>query len=175
MATTPVEYPEIDFATDAVPNLHEVLADLRERHAVAPVRYHGATAYLITRFGDLRSAMADDEAFPSWAAYARHTEPVMGRTIQCMGGDEHRRNRGLVSAAFRPRLMTEFVEAFLTPVAHQLVNGIRMPVDVTFRRVDDRAFGFRVGAFDRTRPLVIDPAVFSYSGYVGGGGQEVNR
>ena len=120
----PVEYPEIDFAMDAVPNLHEVLADLRERLPIAPVRYHGATAYLIMRFGDLRSAMADDEAFPSWAAYARHTEPVMGRTIQCMGGDEHRRNRGLVSAAFRPRLMTEFVEAFLTPVAHQLVDAI---------------------------------------------------
>ena len=68
MPEIPVEYPEIDFATDAVPNLHEILRDLRERHAVAPVRYHGATAYLITRFGDLRSAMADDESFPSWAA-----------------------------------------------------------------------------------------------------------
>ena len=40
-----------------------------------------------------------------------------------MGGQEHRRNRGLVSAAFRPRLMTEFVEAFLTPVAHELVDA----------------------------------------------------
>ena len=73
MSDVKVEFPEIDFATDAVPNLHEVLADLRTRHAVAPVRYHGATAYLITRFGDLRSAMADDESFPSSAAYARHT------------------------------------------------------------------------------------------------------
>lgn len=124
MSAVTVEYPEIDFAMDAVPDLHDVLRDLRTRHAVAPVRYHGATAYMITRFGDLRSAMADDEAFPSAAAYARHTEPVMGRTIQCMGGDEHRRNRGLVSAAFRPRLMTEFVEAFLTPVAHELVDAI---------------------------------------------------
>lgn len=124
MPDVKVEFPEIDFAMDAVPNLHEVLADLRTRHAVAPVRYHGATAYLITRFGDLRSAMADDESFPSSAAYSRHTEPVMGHTIQCMGGEEHRRNRALVSAAFRPRLMTEFVEAFLTPVAHQLVDAI---------------------------------------------------
>lgn len=124
MSAPAIEYPEIDFAMDAVPNLHDVLRDLRARHAVAPVRYHGQTAYLITRFADLRTALADDEAFPSAAAYARHTEPVMGRTIQCMGGDEHRRNRSLVSAAFRPRLMTEFVEAFLTPVAHQLVDAI---------------------------------------------------
>ncbi len=118
------EYPEIDFAMDAVPNLHEVLLDLRTRMPVAPVRYHGGTAYLITRYDELKAAMMDEEAFPSAAAYLRHTGPVMGRTIQCMGGNEHRRNRGLVSTAFRPRLMTEFVEAFLTPVAHQLVDSI---------------------------------------------------
>lgn len=116
------EYPQIDFASDAVPNLHEVLADLRERYRVAPIRYHGSLAYLITRFDDLRTAFADDDTFPSAAAYLRHSGPVMGKTIQCMAGAEHRRNRGLVSAAFRPRLMTEFVEAFLTPVAHDLVD-----------------------------------------------------
>jgi len=117
-------YPEIDFATDAVPNLHEVLEDLRESSAVVPVRYHGGIAQMITRYDDLKAAMIDDESFPSAAAYLRHSGPVMGKTIQCMGGAEHRRNRGLVSAAFRPRLMTEFVEAFLTPVANQLVDTI---------------------------------------------------
>ncbi len=117
------EYAHLDFAMDDVPELHEILADLRERLPVAPIRYHGQVAYLITRFDDLKAAMADDESFPSSAAYLRHTGPVMGRTIQCMGGDEHRRNRGLVSTAFRPRLMNEFVEAFLTPVAHDLVDA----------------------------------------------------
>jgi cytochrome P450 len=117
-------YPEIDFATDAVPHLHEVLEDLRSIAPVVPVRYHGGTAYMITRFDELKKAMTDEEAFPSAAAYLRHSGPVMGKTIQCMAGDEHRRNRGLVSAAFRPRLMTEFVEAFLTPVAHQLVDAL---------------------------------------------------
>jgi cytochrome P450 len=115
-------HPEIDFAYDEVPNLHEILGEIRREHAIAPIQYHGSTAYLITRFGDLQSALADDDAFPSWAAYERHAGPAMGKTIQCMGGDEHRRNRGLVSKAFRPRLMKEFVEAFLTPVAHQLVD-----------------------------------------------------
>ena len=117
-------YPEIDFATDAVPELHAVLRELRTEAPVVPVRYHGGTAYLITRFSELKAAMMDDASFPSAAAYVRHSGPVMGKTIQCMGGDEHRRNRGLVSAAFRPRLMTEFVEAFLTPVAHQLIDEI---------------------------------------------------
>jgi cytochrome P450 len=118
------EYPEIDFASGEIPELHTILADLRERYAVAPVTYHGGVAYLITRFEDLSTAFADDELFPSAAAYSRHSLPSMGKTIQCMGGAEHRRNRGLVSKAFRPRLMTEFVEAFLTPVAHELIDGI---------------------------------------------------
>ncbi|MEZ4356508.1 MAG: cytochrome P450 [Myxococcota bacterium] len=118
------EYAHLDFALDAVPDLHDVLADLRGRHAVAPVRYHGEPAFLITRAADLRPAFADDETFPSAAAYLRIAGPVMGKTIQCMGGDEHRRNRALVSAAFRPRLMKEFVEAFLTPVAHQLIDEL---------------------------------------------------
>jgi cytochrome P450 len=117
------EHPHLDFALDEMPDLHAILADLRERHAVAPIRYHGEVAHLITRFADVRAAMADDVTFPSSEAYLRHSAPVMGRTIQCMGGEEHRRNRALVSTAFRPRLMQEFVEAFLTPVAHDLVDA----------------------------------------------------
>jgi len=124
MTNAEPNHPEIDFATDAVPNLHELLAGLRAQSAVAPVRYHGGVAYLITRYDELKAAMTDDDTFPSAAAYLRHSGPVMGKTIQCMAGAEHRRNRGLVSAAFRPRLMKEFVEAFLTPVAHQLVDAL---------------------------------------------------
>lgn len=117
-------HPEIDFALDAVPELHEVLRDIRAQAPVVPVRFHGSVGYAITRYAELKAAMMDEESFPSAAAYLRHSGPVMGKTLQCMGGEEHRRNRGLVSAAFRPRLMTEFVEAFLTPVAHQLVDEI---------------------------------------------------
>ncbi len=124
MASPAVEYPQIDFAWDEVPDLHRILADLRERHAVAPIRFHEGRAWLITRHRDLLDALSDDEIFPSAAAYLRHSGPVMGKTIQCMGGQEHRRNRGLVSTAFRPKLMREFVESFLTPVAHKLVDEL---------------------------------------------------
>jgi len=119
---TAIEYAHIDFANDEVPTLHDVLADLRGRYAIAPVQYHGEVSFMITRFHALQDAMADDEAFPSAAAYLRQSAPSMGKTIQCMGGQEHRRNRALVSVGFRPRIMKEFVEAFLTPVAHELVD-----------------------------------------------------
>lgn len=117
-----VEYPEIDFASDPVPNLHEVLGDLRKRHRLAPVQFHGETAYVITRHADLHAAFSDDVMFPSADNYQRITQPVMGKTIQCMGGDEHRRNRALVSKAFRPKLMAEYVEGFLTEEAHLIVD-----------------------------------------------------
>lgn len=113
---------EVDFARDELPGLHAILAELRERAAVTPVRFHGATAFLITRFAELQAAFADDALFPSADAYSRIAMPSMGRTIQCMGGEEHRRNRALVSKAFRPRLMNDFVEAFLAPVAHELID-----------------------------------------------------
>jgi cytochrome P450 len=122
MSATPIEYPNLDFARDPVPDLHAVLADLRARHRVAPVRYHGERAWLITRFADVQAALADEDTFPSADAYLRHSAPVMGKTIQCMGGAEHRRNRALVSVGFRPRVMRSFVESFLTPVAHKLVD-----------------------------------------------------
>ncbi len=117
-------FPHLDFARDEIPELHAILAELRERTPVGLVRYHGETSYILTRFGDLEAAMADDETFPSAAAYLRHSAPSMGKTIQCMEGEEHRRNRALVSKAFRPRVMRDFVESFLTPVAHELVDAI---------------------------------------------------
>jgi cytochrome P450 len=122
MSALPLEFPELDFARDPIPELHAILADLRARLRVAPVRYHGQRAFMILRYADVQQALADEEAFPSAAAYVRHAGPVMGKTIQCMGGAEHKRNRNLVSVGFRPRIMRGFVESFLTPVAHKLID-----------------------------------------------------
>ena len=37
---------------------------------------------------------------------------------------------------------------------------------------DGRSFGFRVGEYDATRPLVLDPAILVYCGYLGGIGDD---
>jgi len=124
MSALPLEFPELDFARDPIPELHAILADLRARLRVAPVRYHGQRAFMILRYADVQQALADEQTFPSAAAYVRHSGPVMGKTIQCMGGAEHKRNRNLVSVGFRPRIMRGFVESFLTPVAHKLVDEL---------------------------------------------------
>lgn len=52
------------------------------------------------------------------------------------------------------------------PVVYQRVNGERRPVSGRYV-VRGKHVGFRLGAYDRTRPLVIDP-ILSYSTYFGG-------
>ena len=52
-------------------------------------------------------------------------------------------------------------------------DGEPVRVDLAYRlsppRVQgDIEFGFAVGDYDRTRPLVLDPAIFVYSGFIGG-------
>jgi len=58
------------------------------------------------------------------------------------------------------------------PLAYQDRNGDRVPVPVAFQVEESAdpsaAFGFAVGAYDRSLPLVIDPATVIYCGFIGG-------
>jgi hypothetical protein len=62
------------------------------------------------------------------------------------------------------------------PVAWQETDGKRVPVAMAYElgapTGDAVEFGFRLGEYDRTRPLVLDPAVIVYCGYVGGAGDD---
>ncbi|MBZ5595732.1 MAG: SBBP repeat-containing protein [Acidobacteriia bacterium] len=53
------------------------------------------------------------------------------------------------------------------PVIYQEISGTRHNVEGAFRIWPDGTVGFRIGAYDPARPLVIDP-VLSYSTYLGG-------
>jgi len=64
------------------------------------------------------------------------------------------------------------------PVAYQEVHGQRVPVAVSYALADEatlgagepRPYGFRVGAYDPALPLVIDPVILVYCGFIGGDG-----
>lgn len=60
------------------------------------------------------------------------------------------------------------------PVAYQVSNGSRLEVPAEFKRLDDGAVGFEVGAYDRAQSLVIDP-VLVYSTYLGGSAADFSR
>jgi hypothetical protein len=57
------------------------------------------------------------------------------------------------------------------PVCYQEVDGVRQPVSAEYVRLASNDIGFELGAYDRSRPLVIDP-LLDYSSYVGGGSSE---
>jgi hypothetical protein len=60
------------------------------------------------------------------------------------------------------------------PVLYQMVNGKRVVREGSYRRIDDRTIGFKVGAYDSNLPLVIDPFVsLVYSSYFGGSRADV--
>jgi hypothetical protein len=60
------------------------------------------------------------------------------------------------------------------PIAYQEKDGSRLPVAAAFKQLTDGAIGFQVGAYDQTRPLVIDP-VLLYSTYAGGSASDFGR
>src|SRR5262249_42745719 len=53
------------------------------------------------------------------------------------------------------------------PVIYQEVNGVQQPVAGGYVSKGARRVGFQVAAYDRTKPLTIDP-VLVYSTYLGG-------
>ena len=57
------------------------------------------------------------------------------------------------------------------PVVYQDVDGVRKPVPGAYVVKGTDRVGFELGAYDSTKPLIIDPVLF-YSTYLGGSGSE---
>ena len=111
---------DIDLARAPVPDLHVRLARERRQGTVVPVCFHGRPAWLTTTHAETRAALADEERFPS----ASIQEPLVGKTMQSMVGDEHRRNRALIASAFTPRSIGRQQTELLEPLAHELIDGL---------------------------------------------------
>jgi cytochrome P450 len=117
-------YPEIDFGTDEVPDLEELMARLQAQgKRVVRIRYIGQPAWLILRHKELYDAFMDSAHYPCSAAHLRHSSPVMGKSILCLDGDEHRIKRALVANAFLPSAVRGYTERLLRPIANRLIDG----------------------------------------------------
>ncbi|MFC4373873.1 cytochrome P450 [Nocardia halotolerans] len=117
-----LDVDDIDFAFQDTPDLHLLLARLRERKPYAVVPFAGARAVLLLTHDLVAAAFKDEQTFPARAVYTLTTEPVLGRTLQCMTGDEHRVHRAIVSPPFRRSLVTGWIEPLLEPIAHELID-----------------------------------------------------
>jgi hypothetical protein len=58
-----------------------------------------------------------------------------------------------------------------TPLVYQETDGVRQEIPGAYQLHQAQEVSFRVGPYDTTRPLVIDP-VLSYATYLGGSGQD---
>jgi len=111
---------DIDLARSPVPDLHARIAEARRTAPVVPVCFHGRSAWLTTTHAETRTALADEERFPS----ASIQEPLVGKTMQSMVGPQHRRNRALIASAFTPRSIGAQQTELLEPLAHELIDGL---------------------------------------------------
>jgi len=123
----------LDFGRDEIPDLDAWMERLRLRgERVVPVRYLGATAWLLLRHEDVARAFRDASHFPAAAAHRRYSLPVQGRTLLCMEGEEHRLHRALVAQSFEPRAIRARTATLLRPLAHELIDafGARRELDL---------------------------------------------
>ena len=58
------------------------------------------------------------------------------------------------------------------PVVYQEINGERRMIEGHYVLLGNREAGFKIGEYDRTQPLVIDPTLV-YSTYLGGSGDDL--
>lgn len=136
--------PDIDFAHADVPNLRQIIDDLRPLGSVVPVQYHGQRVWLINTHDTLKRAFSDEEHFASEAAYRVHSEPSMGFTLQCMSGEEHRINRALVSKPFFPKQVRALVEPLIEAEAHRWLDRIEGQSEVDLVQAFSRPYPFSV-------------------------------
>lgn len=114
-----IVHPEIDFATDPVPNLQALTGALREQGRFFPVKRHGETALLVTRFDDVSFAFGDETDIPLSAGAKKFAEPAQGRSLFSMTGDEHRMHRALISSAFTGSAIDRYERELMAPEARQ--------------------------------------------------------
>jgi cytochrome P450 len=122
MATV-IESESIDFGADDLPDLHDAFRELRVRAPYAKGKFHGMPAIILLTNELVTAAFKDEKTFSAAAMYSQTVGPAMGKTIQCMSGQEHRMNRALVSGAFRPALVKTYTAELLEPIAHSLVDN----------------------------------------------------
>jgi len=165
--------------------LDQVLLGARTAPPTASVAAPGVVSYFVgeSHHTGLPTAteLTLDEAWPGvdvvWSGTGGHIEATYRLAPGADPGLVRVAWRGaeLVAVTGEGRLaVTTPVRRFEedAPQAFQVVDGERVPVEVAYA-LDGDTYGFRLGAYDPTRALFIDPTVLVYAGFLGGSGTDV--
>lgn len=143
MQATAIRCPDVDFAADPLPDLHEVLAALRKQEPVSRIRFAGQPIWLVNDHETLSRYVGDDEVLSAPDAYVDLFTRTMGRGLPILRGDAHRRNRGLISRVFFPGRMREYAETLFAGEARALADTLSGRARVDLVVAFTRAFTFR--------------------------------
>lgn len=119
---TDQQIAEMDIALQTIPDLHELQHGIRRRGRMSTIKIFGMPAPILTHYEDVIAAYRDEETFPAKAAYSVIAGPVMGHTIQCMTGEEHRLHRSLVRSAFKPSVAKDYAPTVFSNAAHSIID-----------------------------------------------------
>ncbi|MEV0686711.1 cytochrome P450 [Nocardia sp. NPDC050378] len=134
----------VDFAFEDIADVHAMLARLRTRRPFAVVPFAGVRAVLLLTNELVSAAFKDESTFPPAAVYRMTTQPVLGKTLQCMEGAEHRIARGVATPPFRRNKVSAYVEPLLEPIAHELID-----------RFQARGHADLIAEFTNTYPVLV--------------------
>jgi cytochrome P450 len=155
--------PEIDFAYAEAPDLHALIDETRSQGPVVPVRFHSQLAYLVTGYEAIREALADEVHFASEAFYRESAAPSMGINMQCMSGEGHRINRGLVSRSFLPSRVKGYVEGPILLEAQRRVDALADQSEVDLVEEFARPFPFSVITHLMGLPIQDEPLFLEWA------------
>lgn len=80
-----------------------------------------ARVWILSRYDDVRAAL-QNPAFTT-RSYAAQTEPLLGKTIIQLDGQEHTRQRNLIAASFSAGNVRARYEALITTTVNELIAG----------------------------------------------------
>ena len=146
-------FPDLDFAVEALPNLHEVLAELRATEPVSRIVFAGEPIWLVNDYDTVSRHISTDEILSAPLAYDILFTTTMGRVLPTMTGEQHRLNRAVVSRVFFPGKMREYADGMFAEEAQKLADGLK-----DLERVDLVARFTRTYTFNNIARLLGLPA-----------------
>ncbi len=118
----PRDVSNVDFGTDDLVDLPDLVAGMRAAEPASWVKFIGERALHLNTYELVSAGFREEGSIPGHIFYRETQQPVMGPTVQSLFGEPHRLARALQAPFFRQRLMPGYIEPIFAPVANELID-----------------------------------------------------